>query len=422
MMPFKRSLLLMMVALLWLAIGVATADYPKGNEAVGKNYDSVGTGYVSPETYRAPEGKVEAGACADCHEKVTPGAVRDWRASKHSRNGVDCSVCHGTDHTRLSMPTPQTCGACHADQLKGHQAGKHGVGWQLHAKAGRLLAQYKEMQEAGCNTCHSVEKKCDSCHTRHKFDAAEARKPEACSTCHMGPDHSQYEYYENSKHGVIYSAEGDTGRAPTCVTCHMVSGNHDVSQGITLGGASQGKFVGDTNSGNVQVKNPKSVFMNEITQADFDRERAKMVKVCSQCHSQRFATHKLENADAIKVASDGIAGEAMSVIEGLYKDGLLDPMPKDRMPHPIKGTELVLSGHQLYEQTSEIEAMFFRMYKFDLIHAWKGAYHMNPDYTHWYGNAPLKLDLDQIKGEARKLRRIDALEKEIKELKEKKSP
>jgi len=200
----------------------------------------------------------------------------------------------------------------------------------------------------------------------------------------------------------------------------MVEGNHDVSQEITLGGASQGEVVGERNSGDVQVKNPTSDFMKEITQADFDRERTKMIKVCAQCHSARFARHKLAVADGIKVASDNIAGEAMQIIEGLCRDGLLSPMPAERMPHPLKGTELVLSGHQLYEQTSEIEAKFFRMYKFDLVHAWKGAYHMSPDWTHWYGNAPLKLSLDEIKGEAAKLRRIHALEEELRKLKESK--
>ncbi|MBP6807940.1 MAG: hypothetical protein KA125_06560 [Chromatiaceae bacterium] len=28
-----------------------------------------------------------------------------------------------------------------------------------------------------CVQCHSVATKCDSCHTRHRFDPAEARRP-----------------------------------------------------------------------------------------------------------------------------------------------------------------------------------------------------------------------------------------------------
>ena len=43
--------------------------------------------------------------------------------------------------------------------------------------------------ERGCGACHAIGRddgKCNSCHTRHTFATAEARKPEACQTCHMG--------------------------------------------------------------------------------------------------------------------------------------------------------------------------------------------------------------------------------------------
>ncbi len=39
------------------------------------------------------------------------------------------------------------------------------------------------------------------------FPVAEARKPEACGQCHLGPDHPQIEIYNESKHGAIYNAE-----------------------------------------------------------------------------------------------------------------------------------------------------------------------------------------------------------------------
>jgi hypothetical protein len=233
----------------------------------------------------------------------------------------------------------------------------------------------------------------------------------------MGPDHAQLEYYESSKHGVIYAIEGkgfeDGGRAPTCVTCHMPEGTHDVSQGITIGGASQGKFIGTVNSGLAYRRDPNGILMNEITPEDFKRGRAKMVRICMNCHSNRFAEHKLSVADGTKVASDGIVGEAMKVIEDLYNDGLLNPMPDERPENPFVGYKLLLTGHQLYEQTSGIEALFFEMYKFDLIHTWKGAYHFSPDWSHWYGNAPLKMNLIHIKNEANHLRRLNKLELEL---------
>ena len=57
--------------------------------------------------------------------------------------------------------------------------------------------------------------KCDSCHTRHTFSAAEAEEPEACGTCHMGPDHEQIDMWQKSKHGVVYTTEKSRrGRRP----------------------------------------------------------------------------------------------------------------------------------------------------------------------------------------------------------------
>jgi hypothetical protein len=44
------------------------------------------------------------------------------------------------------------------------------------------------------------------------------------------------------------------------------------------------------------------------------------------------------------------------------------------------------------------------MKKYDFARAIKGAYHQNPAYTHWYGNAEIKLDLIDIRSEASRLR------------------
>ena len=64
-----------------------------------------------------------AQVCVDCHKKVTPNVVHDWELSKHSKNGVDCSACHGSDHTsnldtaKVKIPTPDTCGTCHEERV-----------------------------------------------------------------------------------------------------------------------------------------------------------------------------------------------------------------------------------------------------------------------------------------------------------------
>ena len=43
--------------------------------------------------------------------------------------------------------------------------------------------------------------------------------------------------------------------------------------------------------------------------------------------------------------------------------------------------------------------------------AWKGAYHVSPDFAHWHGWAHLQLSLIEIKEESRKLRELAKLKK-----------
>ena len=40
-----------------------------------------------------------AEVCIECHEKITPNIVEDWKISLHSENEISCSTCHGEDHT-----------------------------------------------------------------------------------------------------------------------------------------------------------------------------------------------------------------------------------------------------------------------------------------------------------------------------------
>ena len=71
---------------------------------------------------------------------------------------------------------------------------------------------------------------CTACHGRHRFSKAQARTPETCGKCHVGPDHPQLEVYNESKHGILYHAKTremnlesdkweagvDYSAAPTC--------------------------------------------------------------------------------------------------------------------------------------------------------------------------------------------------------------
>ena len=47
-----------------------------------------------------------------------------------------------------------------------------------------------------------------------------------------------------------------------------------------------------------------------------------------------------------------------------------------------------------------IEKMYFTAMKYENVKTWKGAYHQNPDYTHWYGWSALVMTLGEIGDEA----------------------
>jgi len=76
-----------------------------------------------------------SGSCIACHEKVTPLVVQDWRLSRHAAEDIDCSYCHGADHSsaadvaKVKTVTASTCSECHEDQFEQFSRGKHSLAW-----------------------------------------------------------------------------------------------------------------------------------------------------------------------------------------------------------------------------------------------------------------------------------------------------
>jgi len=215
---------------------------------------------ASPAKHKPRAASEKPDACVTCHQRTSPHIVADWKASRHAQLGVGCADCHGSDHqtgddaARARLPTPDTCGACHEAQVTGFKKGKHAMAWAAVKAMPTFHYQALAVREGlkGCGGCHKLGLKteaeakelkatsggygvasCDACHTRHLFSKAEARQPEACKTCHMGFDHPQWEMYDSSKHGVRNELKRTTtipaaAAAPTCQTCHMQEGNHEV--------------------------------------------------------------------------------------------------------------------------------------------------------------------------------------------------
>jgi hypothetical protein len=375
-------------------------------------------------------------ACVACHTKVTPGVVEQYLEGKMSKKGVDCSTCHGSKHTKMddanlaTMPTPDTCAGCHSKQAGQFKGGKHNLAWVAsgampmwgHQPKGVSGEGYK-----GCSGCHKIGAKgdaeksayryghaqCDSCHTRHSFKKSEAQDPRACMTCHMGFDHPQWEMWSTSKHGTIWQVEGKGGkRAPTCQTCHMQGGDHNV---LTSWGflalrlpeddkdwlndrvaILQALGVLDEKGGATgRLDVVKAGRVARLTKEEFQKERDKMTAVCAQCHGKAYAKSQLDAGDAVVKDVDKIMAEAIRVVQGLYRDGILKkPAGWTTAPDLL----------QFYEAKSSVEQDLYVMFLEYRMRAFQGAFHMNPDYMHWYGWAPMKETLQKIKDEAEKLR------------------
>ncbi|HSB32195.1 MAG TPA: multiheme c-type cytochrome, partial [Candidatus Sulfobium mesophilum] len=132
-----------------------------------------------------------------------------------------------------------------------------------------------------------------------------------------------------------------------------------------------------------------------LTKEDFQKERDKMIRVCSQCHGASYAKAQLDAADMVVKDVDRIMAEAIRLVQGLYQDGTLKK-PADWTFAP----DLL----QFYEAKSAVEQDLYVMFLEYRMRTFEGAFHMNPDYMHWYGWAPMKETLQKMKDEAAKLR------------------
>ncbi len=131
--------------------------------------------------------------------------------------------------------------------------------------------------------------------------------------------------------------------------------------------------------------------------ASFDRERAKMIKACSDCHSENFAEAELEKGDQLIRQADHLMAEAIREIAGLYADGILKKPESYDYAFPD-----LLTFH---DSPTPIENTLFTMHLKHRMRAFQGAFHSNPDYALWYGWSEMQQDLTEIRAEAVALRK-----------------
>ena len=347
-------------------------------------------------------------SCEGCHKDIDPGLYKQWWESVHARVNVGCADCHGDDHEAVfaaqGRVSAGACGTCHEKAVAEFAQNGHATTEADALKTSRFMLQSPAMRREGCMACHGIGKQfedgsvgaCNKCHPGHAFSSVVARQPEACEVCHIGPDHPQVEAYRTSVHGILYFQDRDESVAPTCVTCHMPEGTHASVANLTYGEIASGAVV--------EGSPTPSIAMRTLSVEQMEANRGRMLKACAPCHTKRFAAEQLERADAIKLEADSLVAIGAGILNALRNERALQPMPEDRPPHPIEGHAMVLGGQQTYENTSAIEQAFFRLYKFYHAKTYKSAYHHSPDITHWMGIVPMKMELDNIRSEARKLR------------------
>jgi hypothetical protein len=290
----------------------------------------------------------------------------------------------------------------------------------------------------GCGGCHKIGLKteeeikelkkkgagfgvasCDACHTRHVFSVQEARQPQACQTCHMGFDHPQWEMYSGSKHGVRYLLKQnktlpESVAAPTCQTCHMQKGNHEVrtawgflavrlpmpedeqwaADRITILQALG--VLGPDGNPTARLEVVKAADVARLTQEAWQKERDKMIATCNQCHSVNFAQAELEKGDQMIKEADHIMAEAIRIVADLYKDGILAQPKSYAYPFPD------LLAFQ--DAPTPIEQKLHVMFLKHRMRTFQGTFHANPDYAWWYGWSEMLMDLAEIKEKAEDLR------------------
>jgi len=356
--------------------------------------------------------------CVVCHRRTTPGIVEQYGHSTMAAAEVSCQDCHEVkadypgaveheDTYVLNQPTTAMCQVCHAAEVAQFNQSRHGLpAYVAYAGTGDLTPEQLEMYEAipeggfapdkmrnalyalegpaitrfACEACHNVGRpqadgsvgECEKCHLRHEFSLEQARKPETCNYCHIGPDHPQWEIYQESPHGIAYATGGHNWHweaepgtltvndfpAATCAICHMsgfgASGTtHDVGDRLTW-------YL----FAPISERRPS-----------WQDNRTRMQNACRECHNESFIETFYADADAATEAVNDWVVESDEIMAPLKEQGLLTPEPFDE---PIDFTY------------------------FDLWHHWGrtakfGAWMQGPDYTQWHGAYEVLRELAELR-------------------------
>ncbi|MGC9224190.1 MAG: multiheme c-type cytochrome [Terracidiphilus sp.] len=351
-----------------------------------------------------PRVSAQGQECLACHSASTPGLVQQWKDSEHYKHGVDCYSCHKAnagdpatvDHYGQKIAvivTPKYCARCHSAEVDQYEHSRHAKATQFIGSLDNVLGEVVEgapAVQSECVQCHGSTVKylgdgkfdsttwpnsgvgrvnpdgsagsCAACHGRHSFSVAQARAPETCGKCHMGPDHPQIEIYNESMHGILYRANLDqmhlnsktwiVGKdytaAPTCVTCHM-GGTPDHPEPTH-----------DTGTRLSWTLRPAV----SIHQPDWQNKRAAMQDVCLNCHASGMVNNFYKQFDdSVNLYNTKYGEPAAAIMARLTEKKAISTTPFD----------------------TQIKWDYFEMWHHEGRAARMGSAMNGPDYTQWHG-------------------------------------
>jgi hypothetical protein len=376
----------------------------------------------------------------------SPGLYKQWNDSQHGQSGVNCLDCHRAKKEDKDawkhegqlisvIVSPKDCSTCHGTEFTEVQRSHHASAGEILDSLDNLMGEVvggPAAVNAGCRQCHGgtieiqTEGKnkgkptlqtwpntgigrinpdgskgsCTACHGRHGFSKAQARTPDTCGKCHVGPDHPQIEIYNESKHGIIYRASVDEmnlksdkwvagvdyAAAPTCATCHMSAApgeakTHDVGERISWNLRSpvstkinlvrlDNNVSYDIPEGKPLPKvgtvsdHPKAKGAKVVEVLTWEQRRAKMEGVCYACHTSGFVDgHYKQFDDLVDLYNEKFAKPIAAIMADLKKSGKLTPAPFDE----------------------KIEWTWWEIWHHEGRRARHGASMSGPDYTWWNG-------------------------------------
>ena len=367
--------------------------------------------------------------CIECHSASSHAIYQEWGTSKHFRAHVGCYECHQAQKGEKDafehegnfisiIVSPKDCSKCHAREVKEFDDSHHSKAGLILGSLDNYLADIVEgdwnfyggsaLTVSGCAQCHGTIVdvnpdgslkatgwpntgmgrlnpdgsigSCTACHQRHAFSAEQARRPENCGKCHLGPDHPQKEIYEESKHGIAYEAHKDDlnlesskwvlgedySAAPTCATCHMSAVR--TSEGDLLPVTHDvGLRISWNNRPAISIRpeiSDKKLGLEKMAGVSWDKRRAEMKKVCSVCHTSPYVDNFYEQYDGvIQLYNSKFAEPGDKIMKVLYQNKLI-------------------SADQFDDQ---VEWTWWEIWHHEGRVARHGASMMAPDYTHWHG-------------------------------------